>query len=76
MGKHDMKTEDIKLQARVMPNEWYEARIKALADENRSMAAEIQALEHKEDIMNGIIAELKEEISELKETIVRLAVKA
>lgn len=75
MGKHD-KTEDIRLQARVMPNDWYEARIKALEKENHKLSEEIMACEHRETMLHGCIAELNEEIYKLKETIVRLAVKA
>lgn len=63
MGKHD-KTEMV--TASIMPNEWYEARIKTLERENLDLHKEMQAVEYGAEMKDGIINELRSEIDELR----------
>ena len=61
-----MEPEAIALSADVMPDAWYKARIKQLEGEYMRLNQEIQALEDKEEKLNGVIDELKEDIAELE----------
>ena len=61
-----MEPEAIELSADVMPDAWYKARIKQLEGEYMRLNQEIQALEDKEEKLNGVIDELKEDIAELE----------
>ena len=63
MGKHDKQ--DTTFSWQPMPNEWYEARIKQLEDENRKLNKEIEALEYKEEMLKGCIGELKSDMDDL-----------
>ena len=90
MGKH-FKPEDkleelkepegIELKADVSSDEYYRERIKQLQSEIAGLNRDIQALEDKEEKLNGIINELHEAIKELdyenqklKEEIIRRVV--
>ena len=61
-----MEPETLELSADVMPDAWYKARIKQLEGEYMRLNQEIQALEDKEDKLNGVINELHEAIAELE----------
>ena len=76
MGKHfkpedKQKLEDlqepkaVELKADVSPDDYYRARIKQLEAEVAGLNREIQALEDKEEKLNGIINELHQAIKEL-----------
>ncbi len=61
-----MEPETIELSADVMPDAWYKARIKQLEGEYMRLNQEIQALEDKEEKLNGVIDELHEATAELE----------
>ena len=80
MGKHDKQ--DTTFSWQPMPNEWYEARIKQLEDENRKLNKEIEALEHDIEMLKGCINELKTDMGDLilennslKDAVVRAALR-
>lgn len=83
MGKHD-KVE--KLTAQIMPNEWYEARIRTLERENLTLKHEFdkeqEAYEYGDQMSKQVIAELRcmvddltAENSKLKERLIREVLK-
>ena len=71
-GKH-FKDESatIALTAKINTDDYYKARIQQLEADIRSLHREVQALEDKEEKLNGVIAELKEENSKLRDEIIR-----
>ena len=64
-GKHEKQ--EINFSWNPMPDEWYKARIKTLEKENRDLSREVEALEHREQMLQGCIMELKSDIEELIE---------
>ena len=66
-GKH-FKDESatIVLTAEVKTDDYYKARIQQLESDIRSLHREVQALEDKEDKLNGVINELHEAIAVLE----------
>ena len=68
-GKHfKEESETIVLTAEVKTDDYYKARIQQLEADIRSLHREVQALEDKEDKLNGVINELHEAIAELEKT--------
>lgn len=67
-GKH--------FKAVVVDADFYKNRIKQLESELMAANREVQALEDKEEKLNGAIAELKEENEKLRDEIIRRVVGA
>lgn len=66
-GKHfKPESETIALTAKVNTDDYYKAKIKFLESELMSLNREVQALEDKEDKLNGVIEELHEAIAHLE----------
>lgn len=73
MGKHDKpttfqwETPEVKVYRYEPPkDEFYKARITTLEKENRELSKEVEALEHNELKLQGVIGEYKDEIDALK----------
>lgn len=71
MGKHDMKT----ISFDPAPDEFYKARINALEKDNAELNREVEALEHKIEMLQGCIAEYNDENNALKAALVRAALR-
>lgn len=66
-GKHfKHEGETIVLTTEVKADDYYKAKIKFLESELMSLNREVQALEDKEDNLNGVIEELHEAIAHLE----------
>ena len=83
MGKHDKQDETVKvIAARVSPDEYYKERIEKLVRYIKERDKEIEALEHKIEIKDGCINELRADLGDLilenqalKDAVVRAALR-
>lgn len=69
MGKHDMMVPSAMSEA--LENH-YKERIRLLESQCRQMAKELQAYEDKEEELNGVIAEIKDENEKLTRALGRV----
>ena len=67
MGKHDIGT-----PINETLEQHYKERIKRLEDQGREQARELEASEHRNSILEGMIAELKDENERLAKALGRV----
>lgn len=71
-GKHfKPESATIVLTSEVKTDDYYRAKIMQLESDIRNLHREVQALEDKENKLYGVIDELKEENTKLREEIIR-----